>query len=274
MDTSRDKVSDDLMSLIDRCCEGFFQQNHNSTSTTTSNSKLSKSSLAPPPRTNAVKSQTLGKKFKVQLESLLNVLTTTRPHYIKCVKPNTMKVPNCFQGMTCFSQLQALGIFEAVSIRKRGYPCRMTHEDFFRTYGALFKQQLIARGGNNLSLKVKCEIIMNELNKRSGHDPIYHFLLGKTKIFSKFEARESANKLLDKYKIKCVIRIQSVIRRVSTRISFDEFCNAAIQANNLLSVEDPQNEAYLPLVNTTLLKLEKYPYQHYIRLNEMKVTII
>jgi hypothetical protein len=300
LDTSRDKLGDDLMSLIDTCCDGYF-----TAALATPAGASNKSSS----RTSAVKSQTLGKKFKIQLESLLAMLTTTQPHYIKCIKPNTMKVPNCFQGPTCFSQLQALGIFEAVSIRKRGYPCRVTHEEFCHTYGPLFKSQLMmtrhsSHGSttSSSSLRIRSEVISSELNKRNGNDPIAHFLVGKTKIFSKFEARDMSKKLLDRYHHRCVLKIQSIARGFLTRLLFCDFCYAALDTNSFLSKyaiahegraiaeagggeeatagegggdEVKKNEmSFLEEVEVLLKRLERFPYQHHQRLLEVKERIL
>lgn len=266
LDTSRDKLGDDLTVLIDSCCGGFFA-NSNELGSQTSSSR------PPPTRSNVVKSQTLGKKFKVQLESLLNMLTTTNPHYIKCIKPNTMKVPNCFQGSTCFAQLQALGVFEAVAIRKRGFPYRVSHDEFNRIYGPVYKKQLIARNAFTAPAKIRTELLVAELNRHNGADPIYHFLLGKSKVFSKFEARDAAKKLLDKFRVRCAIKIQSIARGFLARVAFCDYCYAAIDANSLLGVPDPENEKYLSEVQCLLKKLQKYPYQHYQRLLEMKARI-
>lgn len=269
LDTSRDKVSDDLMTLIDSCCGGFFSKS----TVPPPPSSTSKATTPAPPRSNTVKSQTLGKKFKIQLESLLTVLTTTSPHYIKCIKPNTMKVPNCFQGTTCFAQLQALGIFEAVAIRKRGFPYRVPHEEFNRVYSPLFKQQLIAKNALKASGKIKAEILVSELNKLNGPDAVHHFLIGKSKVFAKFEARDAAKKLLENYQIGCAIKIQRMTRGFVARMAFCDFCYAALDANTLLSVPDPDNEKYLDEVEVLLKKLQRFPYQHYQRLLEMKSRI-
>lgn len=277
LDTSRDKLGDDLVTLIDACCSGYFA----TTATTTGSKSLT--------RTSTVKSQTLGKKFKIQLESLLGMLSTTQPHYIKCIKPNTMKVPNCFQGSTCFSQLQALGVFEAVAIRKRGYPCRVTHEEFCQTYGPLFKSQLIAKNAHQAPARIRAEIISVELNKRNGKDPNSHFLVGKTKIFSKFEARDMSKKLLERYHHRCLLKIQSITRGFLTRLLFCDFCYAALDANSFLSkysIAHQEEEAdrgeqakeneisSLEEVEMLLKRLQRFPYQHYQRLLEVKERIL
>jgi myosin heavy subunit len=71
-----------------------------------------------------------------QLETLMETLKQTTPHFVRCVKPNDMKRPDCFDANSCLQQLRYAGVFDAVKIRQRGYPFRWTHEVFFKRYRA------------------------------------------------------------------------------------------------------------------------------------------
>ena len=42
------------------------------------------------------------------------------------------KVPNVINGGECLQQLRFAGVFEAVSIRKQGFPFRDKHSEFYR----------------------------------------------------------------------------------------------------------------------------------------------
>jgi myosin heavy subunit len=41
----------------------------------------------------------------------------------------------CFDPQPCFEQLLYSGVFEAVSIRKQGFPFRLKHDVFAKRYG-------------------------------------------------------------------------------------------------------------------------------------------
>lgn len=41
-----------------------------------------------------------------QLQSLMETLSTTEPHYIRCVKPNTVLKPGIFENMNVLNQLR------------------------------------------------------------------------------------------------------------------------------------------------------------------------
>lgn len=78
--------------------------------------------------------RTLATEFKNQLKSLMNELRSTQSHYIRCIKANSLKKPRIFEGGSCLEQLRCAGVFEAVTIRKNGYPFRYTFERFVERY--------------------------------------------------------------------------------------------------------------------------------------------
>ena len=70
----------------------------------------------------------MSKKFRLQLNDLMKVLDTTDSRYIRCVKPNDQMSANSFNTLRALEQLRYSGVFEAVEIRKKGYPFRLTHK--------------------------------------------------------------------------------------------------------------------------------------------------
>ena len=77
---------------------------------------------------------TLAAKFKNDLDSLMSTLRLTSPHFIRCIKPNNDQAPNVFDPHLVLNQLKYSGLFEAIRIRKAGYPIRMTHQQFTKRY--------------------------------------------------------------------------------------------------------------------------------------------
>jgi hypothetical protein len=72
--------------------------------------------------------------FMRQLSQLEERTAATYPRYIRCVKPNSFKRASLFQAPQCLEQLRFAGVFEAVQIRKKGYPFRRSHRQFFQAY--------------------------------------------------------------------------------------------------------------------------------------------
>ena len=59
---------------------------------------------------------TVGRKFTLQLEQLIANLNSTKPRYIRCIKPNQAKKPMLFVPDLTNEQLTYSGVFEAVII--------------------------------------------------------------------------------------------------------------------------------------------------------------
>ena len=64
-------------------------------------------------------------------------LRAANTSYVRCIKPNSVKVAGEFEGMMTLQQLTYSGVFEAVSIRKSGFPFRYEHQIFYQRYKLL-----------------------------------------------------------------------------------------------------------------------------------------
>ncbi|KAL0710643.1 hypothetical protein Bca4012_017621 [Brassica carinata] len=79
---------------------------------------------------NSSKFSSIGSQFKQQLQSLLETLNTTEPHYIRCVKPNNVLKPEIFENINVLHQLRCGGVLEAIRISCAGYPTRKPFNEF------------------------------------------------------------------------------------------------------------------------------------------------
>ncbi|CEI90802.1 hypothetical protein RMCBS344292_05112 [Rhizopus microsporus] len=62
------------------------------------------------------KKPTLGSIFKLSLISLMDTISKTNVHYIRCIKPNEAKVAWGFEPNMVLSQLRACGVLETIRI--------------------------------------------------------------------------------------------------------------------------------------------------------------
>ena len=76
----------------------------------------------------------MGEKFRTQLTKLMATVGKTKPFFIRCVKPNHVRAAHRFETKLAVEQLTYAGVFEAVTIRKKGYPFRCTHAQFAAKY--------------------------------------------------------------------------------------------------------------------------------------------
>lgn len=76
-------------------------------------------------------------QFRDQLSSLMEKINQTKPHYVRCLKPNDKNVPDLFDRMRITEQLKYGGVLEAVRVARAGFPMRMPLNGFYNHYRRL-----------------------------------------------------------------------------------------------------------------------------------------
>ena len=73
-------------------------------------------------------------QFKEQLNLLMEKIYTTKPHYIRCLKPNDENLSDRLNRPRLAEQLRYGGVLEAVRVARSGFPVRLSHSDFCSRY--------------------------------------------------------------------------------------------------------------------------------------------
>ncbi len=71
--------------------------------------------------------QTAGTLFKNSMQSLMKILASKEPHYVRCIKPNEIKSPNAFNDKRVTHQIGYLGLLENVRVRRAGFAFRQEY---------------------------------------------------------------------------------------------------------------------------------------------------
>ena len=121
---------------------------------------------------------TLGGIFKGSLIELMNTISSTEVHYIRCIKPNEAKKPWIFEGPMVLGQLRACGVLETVRISCAGYPTRWTYEEF-----ALRYYMLVASTSWTPDIREMANCILKKALGPSSENSVDKYQLGSTKIF-------------------------------------------------------------------------------------------
>ncbi|KAJ3511149.1 hypothetical protein NLJ89_g4272 [Agrocybe chaxingu] len=124
------------------------------------------------------KKPTQGSIFKASLIALMDTLSTTNVHYIRCIKPNELKRPWEFQPQQVLGQLRACGVLETIRISCAGYPTRWTYEEFAERYYMLVPSSSWQPMIQSMDLRGLCSKI---LDKTIADPDMYQN--GLTKIF-------------------------------------------------------------------------------------------
>ncbi|WJX19316.1 hypothetical protein P8452_09027 [Trifolium repens] len=133
------------------------------------------SDLFPPLPEDTSKSSkfsSLGSRFKIQLQQLMETLSSTEPHYIRCVKPNNLLKPAIFENVNIMHQLRCGGVLEAIRISCAGYPTRRPFFEFANRFGLLALEAMEA----NCNEKNACQKILEKMGLKG-------YQIGTTKVF-------------------------------------------------------------------------------------------
>ncbi|CAK7352766.1 unnamed protein product [Dovyalis caffra] len=150
---------------------------------------------------SSYKFSSVASRFKQQLQALMETLNSTEPHYIRCVKPNSMNRPQKFENLSILHQLRCGftkerlweykksnsihpsldikewpkmvkgGVLEAVRISLAGYPTRRTYTEFVDRFGLLAPEF-----DGSYDEKGWTEKILHKLK-------LENFQLGRAKVF-------------------------------------------------------------------------------------------
>ncbi len=132
----------------------------------------------------------VGCQFKRQLTELLNLIKSTQPHYIRCLKPNDANVKSVFNESRIAEQLRCGGVFEVVRVSRAGFGVRLPLATFLERYSRS-KQPI-------LPLKQAVERLIHESKLKK-------IVVGKTKVFMKqstYNVLENSRK--ERFETACV----------------------------------------------------------------------
>ncbi|KAJ1281299.1 hypothetical protein BS78_04G295700 [Paspalum vaginatum] len=121
---------------------------------------------------SSYKFSSVASRFKLQLQALMETLSSTEPHYVRCVKPNSANRPQLFENQSVLHQLRCGGVLEAVRISLAGYPTRRTYAEFVDRFSVLVPELMIGSYDERMLTKGILEKMKLE-----------NFQLGRTKVF-------------------------------------------------------------------------------------------
>ena len=139
---------------------------------------------------------TVSMKYRESLNSLMNMLNQTHPHFIRCIIPNEKKTSGAFDAFLSLfmsiptvglieaelvlNQLTCNGVLEGIRICRKGFPNRMMHADVKFRYAILAPEAAKSSTDDKLAAKA----IMAEVVKTKALTED-NFRIGETKVFFK-----------------------------------------------------------------------------------------
>nr|KJB72195.1 hypothetical protein B456_011G164300 [Gossypium raimondii] len=112
--------------------------------------------------------------IQLQLQSLLETLSSTEPHYVRCVKPNNALKPAIFENNNVLQQLRCGGVMEAIRISCAGFPSRKLFHEFIDRF-VILAPEVRNKSGKKDDIAA-CKKILEKSN-------LTGYQIGKTKVF-------------------------------------------------------------------------------------------
>uniref|UniRef100_A0A7E4ZTC1 Myosin motor domain-containing protein n=1 Tax=Panagrellus redivivus TaxID=6233 RepID=A0A7E4ZTC1_PANRE len=167
--------------------------------------------------TGAKRKKTVACQFRDSLAELISVLSSTRPHYVRCIKPNDDKERFYFEPKRAIQQLRACGVLETVRISAAGYPSRWAYDEFGRRYRVLYPEgKALWKQKPKEFAKLACAKWL-EPEK---------FALGKTKMFFRVGQVARLEKIRQDVLAASALRIQTTWRGFVARRRYTTLLNS------------------------------------------------
>lgn len=171
--------------------------------------------------------------FRQQLSALVDLLSATRPWYVRCIKPNLTKSPRAYDVRQVHTQLRYLGMLDIIRIRREGFPTHFTFNSFIGRFRCLLlvmskssSSSTSTTTASKLNLKPN-SISVRELLNRIRIDPTL-WQIGHSKVFFKASAADDLEERRTMLRTRMAIRLQSAWRRVVLRRQYIKLRQAAI----------------------------------------------
>merc|ERR1719402_1067983 len=177
--------------------------------------------------------KTVSSYFKGQLDDLMNVLYKTDPNFIRCVVPNTHKIPGGVEPDLVMHQYQCNGVLAGIAICRMGFPNKMPYPEFKVRYNIL-AAKAVAKAKNDKGVGMAVMLVTKI--------PAEKWRLGHTKVFF----RAGIGGLMEEIredKIGSVLSwLQAGARGKQSRLMFQKFkeqklalycCQRAIRARTI-----------------------------------------
>merc|ERR1711887_533695 len=169
--------------------------------------------------------KTVCSAYRDQLGSLMNVLHSTHPHFIRCIVPNNTKTPGKVEADLIMHQLTCNGVLEGIRICQIGLPNRVTYPDFMLRYKILGAEQFNTIPDKKKAVAAVFEKIGIDADK---------YRVGNTKVFFRAGVLGEVEEIRDDYLGRLIGFLQAQIRGWKSRKWFKK---AQTQRVNLIVVQ-------------------------------------
>eukprot|EP00095_Tigriopus_kingsejongensis_P002709 maker-scaffold809_size94238-snap-gene-0.26 protein:Tk02709 transcript:maker-scaffold809_size94238-snap-gene-0.26-mRNA-1 annotation:"myosin-i heavy chain" len=234
LDTNRDVIPDDLVSIFSRGSCNFGFATHLFGNEIKAMCSQGGGEIAPrgvsfrisptshPELLNGDEPvSTLTQDFHTRLDNLLRTLVHAKPHFVRCLRPNENDSLTEFDRTLVVHQIRSLQILETVNLMAKGFPHRMRFKAFNARYRILAKSSRLNRSEEKAV--DDCETILDSyaLELRSVTPECLPqntaWAHGRKHVFLSEGARQQLEKMREERRHSAALRIQCLWRAWKVR---------------------------------------------------------
>ncbi|KAJ1018874.1 hypothetical protein NDA16_004677 [Ustilago loliicola] len=231
LDKNKDPLNDNLTRVMSESTDRFIASLFAEYAEVDEETALAS---APKRRVKRGAFRTVGQRHKEQLNLLMSQLSSTQPHFVRCIVPNPEKKPGKMDVPLVLEQLRCNGVLEGIRIARLGYPNRLLFSEFRNRYEVL-TPGIIPPG--YMDGRKACQRMVEalELDKST-------FKIGTSKIFFKAGVLAEMEERRDSHLYDIFSRFGAACRMYTARRQMKKILNRAaavrtVQRNARLYVE-------------------------------------
>ncbi|GMT19088.1 hypothetical protein PFISCL1PPCAC_10385, partial [Pristionchus fissidentatus] len=149
---------------------------------------------------------TVSTLYRESLTSLMAMLHSTQPHFIRCIIPNEKKISGLIDAPLVLNQLTCNGVLEGIRICRKGFPNRMVYAEFKYRYGILAAEESRDKSARKASEAMLKKLVDGDIIN------VDNFKTGETKVFFRAGMLARMEELRDEAISKMLLALQSRIR--------------------------------------------------------------
>merc|ERR1719210_2568980 len=118
--------------------------------------------------------KTVSSFYKAQLDDLMKVLYSTDPSFIRCVVPNTHKIPGGVEPGHIMHQYQCNGVLAGIAICRKGFPNKLAYPEFKSRYNIIGASAVAKAKNDKAAAQAVMDIVKLDKEKyRLGHTLVF-----------------------------------------------------------------------------------------------------
>lgn len=157
---------------------------------------------------------TVSTMYRESLTSLMTMLHTTHPHFIRCIIPNEKKTSGLIDAPLVLNQLTCNGVLEGIRICRKGFPNRMMFADFRFRYAILAADEAAEKDAAKAS-----KSMLRKLSKNNQLN-VDTFKVGTTKVFFRAGMLARLEELRDEALSAVILKFQCSVRHYLAQVEY------------------------------------------------------